>query len=84
MVGGVSPNRNLIDFFQVAIDPQGMAVIAYTDDSNDFSGHTYVTRQTAGRSLHTGAPVTISGDDSEPRAIPLPPRSRTSAMTHGR
>ena len=40
MVGGVSPNRNLADFFQVAVDPSGTAVIAYTDDSNDFSGHT--------------------------------------------
>lgn len=73
VVGGESPNRNLIDFFQVAIDPQGMAVIAYTDDSNDFSGHTYVTRQIAGRSLHTGAPVEISGDDSEPPPDPAAP-----------
>jgi hypothetical protein len=73
VVGGESPNRNLIDFFQVAIDPQGMAMIAYTDDSNDFSGHTYVTRQTAGRSLHTGAAVTISGDDSEPPRDPAAP-----------
>lgn len=73
VVGGQSPNRNLIDFFQVAIDPQGMAVIAYTDDSNDFSGHTYVTRQTAGRSLHTGAPVEISGDDSDPPPDPAAP-----------
>ena len=73
VVGGESPNRNLIDFFQVAIDPKGMAVIAYTDDSNDFSGHTYVTRQTAGRSLHTGAPVQIPGDDSEPPPDPAVP-----------
>ena len=33
---GTSPNRNLADFFQVAIDPQGMAMIAWADDSVDF------------------------------------------------
>lgn len=52
VVGG--PNRNLADYFQVAIDPLGFAFIAYTDDSQDFSGHTWVTHQVAGPSLHTG------------------------------
>jgi hypothetical protein len=73
VVGGQSPNRNLLDFFQVAIDPQGLAVIAYTDDSNDFTGHTYVTRQTAGFSLNTGTAVTVSGDDSDPPRDPSLP-----------
>jgi hypothetical protein len=44
-----SANRNLIDYFQVSFDPTGAAVIAYTDDHNDFDGHTYVTRQASGR-----------------------------------
>ena len=56
VVGGVSPNRNLIDFFQVAIDPQGMAVIAYTDDSNDFSGsHVRHASNCGPESPHRGA-----------------------------
>lgn len=63
VVGGESPNRNLLDFFQVAIDPSGLALIAYTDDSNDFAGHTYVTHQTAGFNLHTGQKVKINGND---------------------
>jgi hypothetical protein len=53
-----SANRNLIDYFQISFDPQGAAVIAYTDDHNDFTGHTYVTRQTAGPSI-SGAAVTL-------------------------
>lgn len=44
-------NRNLIDFFQLAVDPTGGVAIAFTDDHNDFDGHTYVTRQIAGPSL---------------------------------
>ncbi len=50
-----SANRNLIDYFQVALDPQGAAVIAFTDDHNDFDGHTYVTRQLDGTSLDANA-----------------------------
>jgi hypothetical protein len=45
-------NRNLIDYFQISFDPQGAAVIAYTDDHNDFDGHTYVARQVAGTSIN--------------------------------
>lgn len=47
-------NRNLIDYFQIGFDPQGAAVIAYTDDHNDFDGHTYVTRQISGPSIYGG------------------------------
>ncbi len=43
-----SPNRNLIDYFQIQFDPKGAAVIGYTDDHNDFQGFTYVTRQQTG------------------------------------
>ncbi|NNC77662.1 MAG: exo-alpha-sialidase, partial [Woeseiaceae bacterium] len=47
-------NRNLIDYFQIGFDPHGAAVIAYTDDHNDFDGHTYVTRQIGGPSIYGG------------------------------
>ena len=57
------PNRNLADYFQVAIDPLGLAFIAYTDDSQDFSGHTWVTHQVAGLSLHTGKTTKIRGKE---------------------
>ena len=48
-------NRNLIDYFQISFDPQGAAVVAYTDDHNDFDGHTYVARQITGPSIKGGA-----------------------------
>lgn len=48
-------NRNLIDYFQVSFDPNGAAVIAYTDDHNDYDGHTYAARQISGPSIKTGA-----------------------------
>lgn len=55
-------NRNLIDYFQVSFDPQGAAVIAYTDDHNDFDGHTYVSRQMTGPSIKGGVlPATVEG-----------------------
>jgi len=64
VVGG--PNRNLADFFQVAVDPVGHALIAFTDDSNDFSGHTFVTHQLAGPSLHTGRRATVRVSEPAP------------------
>jgi len=51
---GESPNRNLIDYFQINFDPQGAAVIGYTDDHNDFNGHTYLARQITGPSIKGG------------------------------
>jgi hypothetical protein len=51
---GESPNRNLIDYFQVNFDPQGAAVIGYTDDHNDFDGNTYLARQISGPSIKGG------------------------------
>jgi hypothetical protein len=64
VVGG--PNRNLADFFQLAIDPLGFAFIAYTDDSQDFSGHTWVTHQVAGPSLHTGKMTKVQKKEPAP------------------
>ena len=46
------------------VDPTGAAVIDYTDDHNDFDGHTYVARQISGPSIKGGmvpAPVEGSG-----------------------
>jgi hypothetical protein len=55
-------NRNLIDYFQVSFDPQGSAVIAYTDDHNDYDGHTYVARQISGPSIKGGSlPPVVEG-----------------------
>lgn len=51
---GESPNRNLIDYFQLTFDPLGAAVIGYTDDHNDFNGNCYVARQTTGPSIKGG------------------------------
>lgn len=66
-LGGAS-NRNLLDYFQVALDPQGAAVVAFTDDHNDFEGHTYVTRQLDGPSLDAGA----NGDGTVAPVYPPP------------
>jgi hypothetical protein len=57
-------NRNLLDYYQISFDPTGAAVIDYTDDHNDFDGHTYVARQISGPSIKGGsvpAPVQGSG-----------------------
>lgn len=48
-------DRNLGDYFQIAYDPQGAAVVAFADDHNDFDGNTYVTRQLDGTSLLASA-----------------------------
>jgi hypothetical protein len=47
-------NRNLLDYFQVSFDPSGAAVVAYTDDHNDYDGATYVARQISGPSIKGG------------------------------
>ncbi len=53
-LGGAS-NRNLLDYFQVSLDPQGGAMLAFADDHNDFTGHTYVTHQISGPSAYSAA-----------------------------
>jgi hypothetical protein len=55
-------NRNLIDYFQISFDPLGSAVISYTDDHNDFDGHTFVTRQISGPGIKGGnLPAPVAG-----------------------
>ena len=61
---GGTANRNLGDFFQLAIDPQGLAIIAFDDDSNDFTGNPYVIHQTAGYSLNSGRKIDLGNDKS--------------------
>jgi hypothetical protein len=72
LVGGA--NRNLIDYFQVSFDPTGAAVISYTDDHNDYDGHTYVTRQIGGPSINnegtTNVPAPVEGASLPPRPAP--------------
>ena len=67
-------NRNLIDYFQVSFDPTGAAVISYTDDHNDYDGHTYVTRQISGPGINnegtTNVPAPVEGASLPPRSVP--------------
>lgn len=70
---GEAPNRNLIDYFQVNFDPQGAAVIGYTDDHNDFDGNTFVARQITGPSINGGSlPAVAEGSalPAQPFAMP--------------
>src|SRR3989475_2916028 len=69
---GTSPNRNLADFFQVAVDPQGLAFVAWADDSADFAGHTYVAHQIRGSKLKTRNARRISGTNA---MTPMPARA---------
>ena len=70
---GVEPDRNLCDYFQVAIDPLGACVVAFTDDHNDYDGQTYVARQLSGPSLYASANGgTGELDPQDPIALPAP------------
>ena len=71
---GGTANRNLGDFFQLATDPQGLAMITFSDDSNDFSGNPYVIHQTAGYSLHTGNRIDLGNDKSSTTVDPMAPQ----------
>lgn len=72
---GGAANRNLIDYFQISIDPTGAAVIGYTDDHNDFDGNCFVARQITGPSFNgTGStllPAVQEGQNLP--ANPFPP-----------
>ena len=67
---GGAANRNLLDYFQVSLDPQGAALIAFADDHNDFIGHTFVTRQLSGSSAFAGANGNGTVKTVTPAAIP--------------
>jgi hypothetical protein len=50
--------RNLLDFFQVALTPDGRAAIAWADDHATPGAQVYVTVQCAGTSATTGKALT--------------------------
>jgi hypothetical protein len=51
-------SRNLLDFFQVALTPDGRAAIAWADDHATPGAQIYVTVQCSGTSASTGQPLT--------------------------
>ncbi|HEV8685961.1 MAG TPA: DUF11 domain-containing protein [Gaiellaceae bacterium] len=66
-------NRNLLDYFQISFDPTGGAVVGYTDDHNDFDGHTYVTHQIGGPGLNKNkTSVPSPGPAPAPQSGPFP------------
>jgi hypothetical protein len=75
-------NRNLLDYFQISFDPQGAAVVDYTDDHNDFDGHTYVTRQISGPAISGGSiPPPVEGASLPPP--PSPPANGAQVTDFG-
>ena len=71
---GGAANRNLGDFFQIDLDPQGLALFAFSDDSNDFAGSAYVIHQVDGLSMHTGRRVNLGQDREETTVDPSQPQ----------
>src|SRR5207237_1437512 len=71
-------NRNLLDYFQVSFDPTGAAVVAYTDDHNDYDGHTYIARQISGPNISGNGKTSVPDPGSTPAAQtgPLPLAAR--------
>ena len=53
---------------------QGLAFIAFADDSNDFAAHSYVTHQIAGYNLNTGKTVKIKGANQPPPVATTAPQ----------
>src|SRR5882724_11752171 len=87
-----SGNRNLIDYFQIGFDPTGAAVIAFTDDHNDFDGHTYVARQIGGPGINgsniptpvegAGLPPSTTGAKPTPESVGGIPGSQVTDFRH--
>ena len=67
-------NRNLLDYFQISFDPTGAAVVDFTDDHNDFDGHTYMARQISGPKITGDGKTNVPDPGSMPAAQtgPLP------------
>jgi len=91
LLPGEAPNRNLLDYFQIGFDPTGAAVVAYTDDHNDFDGHVYVARQISGRGAGgTDIPAPVEGnalppvtprDPNGPQVVDFPQDQRNGLLT---
>ncbi len=80
-----SPNRNLCDYFQVAVDPLGAMVVALTDDHNDYDGHTWLARQLSGPSLYAaanGGTGVLTPMDPLPLPAPDPSQPEISDFLH--
>ncbi len=66
-------NRNLLDYFQISFDPTGAAVVDYTDDHNDFDGHTFIARQISGPKITGDGKTTVPDPGPAPAPSgPLP------------
>jgi hypothetical protein len=65
-------NRNLIDYFQISFDPTGAAVVGYTDDHNDYDGHTYVSRQISGPKITGDGKTNVPDPGPTPTPQPGP------------
>jgi hypothetical protein len=68
-----APNRNLCDYFQVAVDPLGACVVAFSDDHNDYDGMTWLARQLSGPSLYAAANGGTGVLAPHPPTPPVPP-----------
>jgi hypothetical protein len=64
-------NRNLLDYFQISFDPVGALVVDYTDDHNDFNGHTYVAREVVGQNAYGKKLATPTEGNQLPPRQPL-------------
>jgi hypothetical protein len=74
-------DRTLLDFFQIALDPQGGANIAYADDaSHPGTADIIYTRQCKGPSAISTSPISNSCGALIPPPPPLP--TKTCAGTH--
>lgn len=65
-------NRNLLDYFQVSFDPNGAAVIGYTDDHNDFNGNTFIAHQISGTTVDGGTVTAPAPIAPQPPTVPAP------------
>ena len=91
LLPGGAPNRNLLDYFQIGFDPAGAAVVAYTDDHNDFDGHVYVARQISGKGAGgidipapvegTALPPITPRDPNGPQVVDFPQDQKNGLLT---
>lgn len=76
-------NRNLLDYFQVSFDPNGAAVIGYTDDHNDFNGNTFISHQISGTTVDGGTVTAPAPIAPQPPSVPAPSAAFLTAAGPG-